>query len=144
MTTINTALTFDSNDKARLKLYVIELLEKTNWKTVSLAFPGVSRASAFRWKKRYLKSGKKLTSLLPISTKSHKTREMYIPSTILGFIKELRIKYSRLSKYKIKVFLLEILNTINYPIHTIQTDNGSEFKGYFDKAIEDLKETRHL
>ena len=36
------------------------------------------------------------------------------------------------------------MNSINYQIHTIQTNNGSEFKGYFDKAIEELENTRHV
>ena len=248
MTTINTALLFDSNDKAKLKLHVIELLEKTNWKTVKLAFPGISRATAFRWRKRYYDSGKRLSSLLPISTKPHKTRKMHVPSQILGFIKEIRTKYPKLSKYKIKIFLdifceennlkkysaswigkvinkysfffnkrylvrrkhrkrkvsrvkycpkqrdiklgylqvdgikvffenknyyflaavelksrqsfakrvsslssknakaflLEITNQINYQLHTIQTDNGSEFKGYFDQAIKEMNSTKHL
>jgi len=29
-------------------------------------------------------------------------------------------------------------------MHTIQTDNGSEFKGYFDKAIEGMKDINHV
>jgi len=248
MTTINTALLFDSNDKAQLKLRVIEVFEKSGLEATKIAFPGVSRRTIYRWRKRYLESGKRLTSLLPISTRPHKTRGMYVPAKVLGFIKELRIKYPRLSKYKIKVFLdifcdennlkkysvswigkvisrysfffnkrypvrrkyrkrkvtrvkycpkqkniklgylqvdgikvffenknyyflaavelksrqsfasrvkslssnnakaflLNILNQIDYPIHTIQTDNGSEFKGFFDKAIENMKETKHL
>lgn len=248
MTTINTALAFDSNNKAKLKLHVLKLLNESGWKAVSLAFPGVSRATVYRWRKRYLKSEKKLSSLLPLSTKPHRTREMVVPEKILGFIKELRIKYPKLSKYKIKPFLdiycqennlplysvswigkvitrysfffnqrkivrrkrsykqvnrvkscpkqkdikfgylqldgikivflsktyyflscielksrhswakrvktlssknakdfLEsILKEIDYPIHTIQTDNGSEFKGYFDKVIEEMTQTQHV
>jgi hypothetical protein len=249
MTTIDTALSFDSNDKAKLQLHVIQLLERTNWKTVRLAFPGVSRASAFRWKKEFIESERKLSSLIPQSTRPKKVRDMVVPYQILGFIKELRKKYPRLSKYKIKPFLdifceennlkkysvswigkvilryqfffntrkcvrrkrrnqkqitrvkycpnqkdidlgyvqldgikvyfegknyyflscielksrqswakrvkslssgnakkflEEILHSIDYPIHTIQTDNGSEFKGYFDQAIEELENTRHV
>ena len=249
MTTINTALSFDSNDKAKLKLHVIELLEKTNWETVSLAFPGVSRASAFRWKKEFIESRRKLSSLIPQSTRPKKVREMVAPYQLLGFIKQLRKKYPRISKHKIKpfldifceennlpqysvswigkvitrykfffntrkevrrkrrnqkqvtrvkycpkqqeielgylqldgikvyfdgkyyyflsgielksrqswakrvgslsstnakIFLEEILESVNYQIHTIQTDNGSEFKGYFDQAIEELKNTNHV
>ena len=105
MTTINTALLFDSNDKAQLKLHVITLLEKTDWKTVNLAFPGVSRASAFRWRKQYLDSGKKLSSLIPKSTKPHRVRQMIIPIETMSFIKALRKQYPKLSKYKIKPFL---------------------------------------
>jgi len=105
MTTIDTALAFDSNDKARLKLHVIKVLEKKGWETVKIAFPGVSRASAFRWRRRYLESGKKLSSLIPLSTKPKKVRQMMTPVKIMGFVKELRKKYPRLSKYKIKPFL---------------------------------------
>lgn len=249
MTTTNTALRFDSSDSAKLKLHVITLLEKTNWKTVSLAFPGVSRASAFRWKKEFIKSGKKLSSLIPLSTRPKKVREMVVPYQIFGFIKQLRKKYPRISKYKIKPFLdifceennlreysvswigkvinryqfffntrkcvrrkrrnskqitrvkycpkqkdidlgylqldgikvyfegknyyflsaielksrqswakrvaslssknakeflEEILASVDYQIHTIQTDNGSEFKGYFDQAIEELQNIQHV
>ena len=98
MTTPNTALRFGFNDSSKLKLHVIELLEKTNWETVKLAFPGVSRASAFRWKKRYIESGKRLSSLLPISTKPKRVREMVVPYQILGFIKEIRKKYPKTFK----------------------------------------------
>jgi len=249
MHTIDTALSFDSNDKAKLKLLVIELLEKSGWSTVNTVFPGVSRATAYRWRARYIKSDRKLLSLIPQSTRPHTTRDIVVPSQVLGFIKELRKKYPRLSKYKIKlfldiyceennlpahsvswigkvinryslffntrkparrkrrktkkvtrvkycprqkdiilgylqldgikvvfesrtyyflstielksrqswarrvktlsstnakIFLENILNQVNYLVHTIQTDNGSEFKGYFDKAIEELKETKHV
>lgn len=248
MTNINTALGFDSNDKAKLKLRVIEVFEKSGLEATQLAFPGISRRTIYRWRKRYLESGKRLTSLLPKSTKPHKLREMYVHPKTLGFIKELRKKYPRLSKYKIKVFLdifceennlkncsiswigkvinrysfffnkryparrkirkqkvtrvkycpkqkdlklgylqidgikvffenknyyflaaielksrqsfakrvktlssatakefLEkILNQVEYQIHTVQTDNGSEFKGFFDKALEEINETKHL
>jgi len=249
MTTINTALGFDSNDKAKFKLRVIELFETSGLKVTQLAFPGISKRTIYRWRKRFIESGKKLRSLLPLSTKPKKVREMVVPYQILGFIKEIRKKYPRLSKYKIRVFLdsyceenhlrkyssswigkvinrykfffnirkevrrkrrsteqvtrvkhcpkqkdielgylqldgikvyfegknyyflscielksrqswakrvgsisslnaklflEEILSSVNYPIHTIQTDNGSEFKGYFDKAIEELKNTQHV
>ena len=124
MTTINTALCFDSNDKAKLKLHVIELLDKKGWEVVRIAFPGVSRASAFRWKKRYMESGKRLTSLLPDSTRPKRV--------------------GSLSSLNAKVFLEEIIQEIPYKMHTIQTDNGSEFKGYFDKAIEGMKDINHV
>lgn len=248
MTNINTALGFDSNDKAKLKLRVIKVFETSGLEATRLAFPGISTRTIYRWREKYIDSGKRLKSLIPKSTRPHKTREMYVPSRILGFIKELRIKYPRLSKYKIKVFLdifceennlkkysaswigkvinrysfffnkrypvrrkrrrqrltrvkycpkqkevslgylqvdgikiffenknyyflaavelksrqsfskrvktlssthakefLEkILLSVDYQIHTIQTDNGSEFKGYFDKAIEELQSTKHI
>ncbi len=248
MTTINTALCFDSNNKAKLKLRVIELFEQSGWAAVVIVFPGISRRSVYRWRKRYLAADKRLTSLIPQSTRPHHTREMRIPAKVLKFIKQLRLKYPRLSKYKIKpfldlfcednqlpqysaswigkvinrhsfffktrhpvrrkrrtqkvnrvkycprqkeirlgylqldgikvvfagqtynficaielksrqawarrvkslssqqaqLFLQTILDQVNYPIHTIQTDNGSEFKGKFDQAIQQLQATAHL
>lgn len=49
-----------------------------------------------------------------------------------------------ISSQNARDFLGEVLSEVEYPIHTIQTDNGSEFKGYFDKAIEGLKHTKHV
>jgi hypothetical protein len=249
MTTINTALGFDSNNKAKLKLRVIEVFEKSGMEATQLAFPGISKRTIYRWRKKFIESERKLHSLIPLSTKPKRVREMVVPHQILGFIKELRKKYPRLSKYKIKPFLDEfckendletysvswigkvisryqfffntrksvrrkrrntqqvtrvkrcpkqkdielgylqldgikvyfegrnyyflscvelksrqswakrvksfasihakdfldeILNSVEYHIHTIQTDNGSEFKRYFDQAIEDLEETEHV
>lgn len=249
MHTIDTALSFDSSDKAKLKLRVIEVFEKSGLEATQLAFPGISRRTIYRWRKKFFESERRLSSLLPLSTKPKKVREMVVPYQILGFIKKLRKKYPRISKYKIKPFLdifceennlrkysvswigkvitryqfffntrkcvrrkrrntkqvtrvkycpkqkdidlgylqldgikvyfenryyyflscielksrqswakrvgtlsssnakqflKEILDQIEYPIHTIQTDNGSEFKGYFDQAIEELENTNHV
>jgi transposase len=249
MTNINTALGFDSNDKAKIKLRAIELFESSGLEATQLAFPGISRRTIYRWRKKYFESGKKLKSLLPISTKPKSVREMVVPYQVLGFIKQLRKKYPRISKYKIKSFLdifceennlskysvswigkvinrykfffnkrypvrrkrrstrqfnrvkycpkqkdinlgylqldgikiffdgysyyflsaielksrqswakrvkslsglsakeflEEILDEVGYQIHTIQTDNGSEFKGLFDQVIEGLENTNHV
>lgn len=105
MHTINTALSFDCNDKAQLKLHVLKVLAEKGWDTVRIAFPGVSRASAFRWRKHYLASGKKLTSLIPQSTRPKRTRQMVVPAAVLGVLKQWRQQYPHLSKYKLKVFL---------------------------------------
>lgn len=249
MTTINTALGFDSNDKAKLRLRVIEVFEKSGPEAARAAFPGISRRTMYRWRKKFFSSQRKLSSLIPASTKPRRVREMVVPYQILGFIKKLRQDYPRISKYKIKPFLdiycednnlskysvswigkvinryqfffntrrcvrrkrrnkqqvtrvkycprqkdirlgylqldgikvyfegstyyflscielksrqswakrvhtlsstnakrflEEITNSVGYSIHTIQTDNGSEFKGYFDQAIKELDNTNHV
>lgn len=54
----------------------------------------------------------------------------------------LKLVPSLKSKYAAE-FLKEIIITSWYRIHTIHTDNGSEFKAYFDAAVEDAKLT-HL
>jgi hypothetical protein len=244
MHTVDTALVLDSNPKVVFRLRCIHLLEKCGWKAVNTAFPGVSRASVYRWKKIYDQSGRNLKSLIPKSTRPHNLRGMVVPKGIFGFIKEIRKKYPHLSKYKIKpfldvwceeqgikkysvswigkvisknsfffdtrkqvrkrrrkprsgyrirhcpsperiklgylqldgitihwngkkhtflsalevktrtawvkrvptlsslqarIFLEEILKNIYYQVHTIHTDNGSEFKAVFDQAVEELK-----
>ena len=133
MTNINTALGFDSNDKAKIKLRVIEVFERSGLEATRLAFPGISRRTIYRWRKRYLESDKRLTSLLPISTKPHQTREMYIPPKILGFIKELRKKYPRMSKYKIKVFFDKVLEEINETKHLWSYPRSPKTNGYVER-----------
>lgn len=52
-----------------------------------------------------------------------------------GFAKRVE-SYSSLQA---KVFLEEIQQKTLYPIHTVQTDNGSEFAGHFQEAIITLR-----
>src|SRR3990167_8454371 len=42
-----------------------------------------------------------------------------------------------LSSKHAALFLKEIIKTSWYPIHTIQTDNGSEFKLFFEQAVQE-------
>lgn len=244
MKSVNNALGFAQSDIAQFRLRCINLLESQGYAGVKLAFPEVGRRTVFRWREQYLKSGKKLTSLLPKTTRPHRVRQMTIPVEILSFLKVMREQYPKLSKYKLKIFLdvfcaerglplyssswigkvirrnafffktkkpvkkarkapsqklriwrcpkqedislgylqadgikvmwmgqtlyflcavelvsrqafvkrvsclsstqariflEEILSRVTYRIHTIQTDNGSEFAGYFQKALEELK-----
>lgn len=248
MKSINNALGFASSDVAQFRFRCLTILESQGYAGVKLAFPQVSRRSVFRWQAEYLKSGKKLMSLLPKTTRPHTVRQMVIPPDILSFLKATREQHPRLSKYKLKIFLdafcqerglrlhsdswigkvikrkafffktrrpvkktrktptqklriwrcpkqedislgylqadgikvcwsgrtlyflcavelvsrqafakrvpslsskeakiflNEILVRVTYPVHTIQTDNGSEFAGYFQQALEELKLT-HL
>lgn len=50
-------------------------------------------------------------------------------------------RVSSLSSLKAKIFLERIMREVSYQIHTIQTDNGSEFAKYFDAALEELSIT---
>lgn len=105
MKTIDTALNFDASDVARFRLQCINLFTKHGWRALITAYPNVSKRSLYRWKRGYLDSGKRLTFLIPKSTRPHNIRQMQVPSEVLGFIKALREQYPRLSKYKIKPFL---------------------------------------
>ncbi|GEM_PF-643448 len=43
-----------------------------------------------------------------------------------------------ISSYHARTFLQDILRALSYSLHTIHTDNGSEFHAVFDQAIADL------
>jgi len=47
-----------------------------------------------------------------------------------------------ISSKQTKLFLEEILEQIDYQIHTIHTDNGSEFHALFNQAVQDLQITK--
>jgi len=49
---INTALGFDSNDKVKFKLRVIEVFERSGLEVTQLAFPGISRRTIYRLEKK--------------------------------------------------------------------------------------------
>ena len=248
MTTYQTVLGFDTNDKAKFRFHVLQVFYEGGFKSVKLAFPKLKRATLYRWKKKYEASGKRLNSLLPGSTKPHHTRVQTVPVSIISLIRKLRQDYPRMGKAKVKrfvdqfclsqgletisvssigrtikrfnlfyagknkgrrvrmdsskkqrvklcpkvedtksgyiqldgvkfyylgqyyyfliavdivskqawvklvpslksnhsrEFLKEIITTCWYKVHTIHTDNGSEFKAYFDEAVTEAKLT-HL
>lgn len=105
MKTVEQALGFDASETARFRLRCIKLYEQQGMTTVKLAFPQVSRRSVYRWKERYHRSGRQLSSLRPQSTRPQQTRKMVIPGEILSFLQALRSQHPHLSKYKLKVFL---------------------------------------
>lgn len=247
MKTVDNCLKFQASNTAQFRYRCLLIYETQGLVGVQLAFPGVSARSLSRWRSNYLKSGKKLNSLQPKSTRPNQCRQMIVPIKILSFLKAIRQQHPNLSKYKLKVFLdefclqedlntfsvswigkvikrnsfffanretirrkqtmrnksrilycpkadkvnlgylqvdgvkviwesqtlyffcaleivsrqafakrvihpsslqaklflLEIKTKIDYPIHTIQTDNGSEFEKYFDQALKEL-DINHL
>lgn len=118
MKSVNNSLAFGSSDIAQFRLRCIKILEDQGYAGINLAFPGVSRRSVFRWRERYLSSEKKLTSLIPRSTRPLGVRQMVIPSSILGFIKKIREEHPKLSKYKIKIFLDDFCVQNNLPCYS--------------------------
>lgn len=241
MTTLNTVLGFDTSETAQFRFHVLGVFYESGWKGVKLSFPKLARATLYRWKKAYEDSGKKLNSLIPKSTRPKNTRVMIVNSVVFALVKDLRQKYPRMGKAKIKlfvdafcqkegidtissakigriirrnnlfyagkhqgrrvrdktkknrvklcpraqdtkpgyiqldgikfyylekyyyfltavdivikqawvrlvpslkskhaaIFLKEILQTAYYPVHTLQTDNGSEFELYFEQAVKE-------
>lgn len=119
MHTLTTAMGFGESDKAQFKLHCIEFYQHHGWRAFTDAFPHISRATLFRWRKAFLDSGKRLNSLVPQSTKPHATRSMHVPAEILGFIKALRQQYPHLSKYKLKPFVDEFCQAHHLPLYSV-------------------------
>lgn len=119
MQTVDKALAFESSDIAQFRLCCIQLLESHGWEAVSQAFPNISRRSVYRWRSTYHDSNKRLSSLIPQSTRPHTVREMQIPGKVLGFLKATRKKYPKLSKYKLKPFLDEFCDQHNLPHYSV-------------------------
>lgn len=105
MKRLSSALGFSESEISKLRFRCIELLENHGFAAVHTAYPSVSRASVYRWEKSFDKAGRKLSSLLPHSTRPHCVRQMTIPVPILSFLREVRIQYPRMSKYKLKCLL---------------------------------------
>jgi len=111
MKTVNNSLAFGNSDVAQFRIRCIMILEKQGYAGVRLAFPKVSERSVSRWRTNFNRSGRKLASLIPKSTKPHVCRQMVIPTGIFSFIKAVREQYPHLSKYKVKIFLDEFCET---------------------------------
>ncbi len=119
MKRLSGALGFSESEISRLRLRCIELLEKHRFAAVRTAYPSVSRTSVYRWKKKFDQSGRKLSSLLPRSTRPRKVRQMTIPVQILSFLREVRIQYPRMSKYKLKCLLDIFCEERNLPKYSV-------------------------
>lgn len=95
---------FDKNEIAKYRLKIIEHYRKFGLSSTLSAFP-VKRSTFFLWKLKLQKSGGKLFSLIPLSTRPKQIRQMIVHSLILAEIEKLRRKHYRLGKEKIKPLL---------------------------------------
>lgn len=91
---------FSSSDTAKFRQGVIEFHKKYGTQATKDAF-GVSKATIYRWRGKYLKEKKESTSLIPISRKPKRVREMQTDYRIVSFIKTLREEHPRIGKEKI-------------------------------------------
>ena len=105
MNSLKTILGFDTSDKAKTRLHILEVFYKTGWKGVSTAFPNLKRATIYRWKKEFEGNRKKLNSLVPKTTRPHHTRTMQTDERVIALIKQLRKDYPRLGKCKLHPFV---------------------------------------
>ena len=102
---------FESNDIAQFRFTVLKHCYEFGWKAAVSAFK-VPKSTLFDWKKAYEKSGKKLNSLVPISTRPKRTRPMVTDPRMVEFIRSIREEYGRVSKYKLRIFLDEYARSL--------------------------------
>lgn len=91
---------------ASQRLKAIALLEDHGWRAVRTAY-GVSRSTVYLWRKGWKDSRYQASALIPESTRPQRTRRMETDPRVVGFITDLRKRYPRIGKAKIKPLLDE-------------------------------------
>ena len=104
MKTLENSIGFEKSDPAKFRLHVLEHYYRHGWKSTLDAFK-ISRGTLYNWKKEFEKSGKKLSSLIPKSTRPHNYRQTQVDYRLIEMIKAMRKKHHNLSKYKLKPFI---------------------------------------
>lgn len=145
MKTLENILGFDSSEAAKFRFHCLRVFYESGWEGVKLAFPDLSRSTLYRWKKTYETSGKRLNSLVPLSTKPHHLRIPKEHPALVKLVRELREKYPRLGKKKIEPFvkaLVRELNLENIPSSSASIGRLIKRKNYFFAGKARTKRTK--
>lgn len=116
MKLISNSLTFSVSDAAKFRLHVLDHYYKHGIKSACHAF-NIPRSTIYGWRKVFEKSKKKISSLIPKSTRPINLRQMTTNPKLIEFIKAMREEYGSLSKYKIKPFLDEYAKELDLPLY---------------------------
>ncbi len=136
---------FEESDVAKFRLRVLDHYYQYGWKAARDAF-GVKKSTLYDWKGVFERSGKKLVSLVPQSTRPGRTRVMVTDPRLVEFIKAMRQDYGRVSKYKLKPFLDEYAKSLGIPSYGLDKI-GKIIKRhhyFFDPPPRRKKRTRPL
>ncbi len=95
---------FSNSEVAHQRMKIIKFYERYGEKATKDAF-GADRRVISRWRKRIKDNGGSLSALIPHSTRPHRVRCSKVSQKVINFIKELRQKYPRIGKEKIKPLL---------------------------------------
>lgn len=106
MKMLHNSLTFSLSDAAKFRLHVLDHYYQHGIKSTTHAF-NIPRTTIYGWKKVFENSNRKVSSLVPKSTRPVNTRTMNLDPRLLEFIKSMREEYGRLGKLKLKPFLDE-------------------------------------
>jgi transposase InsO family protein len=99
------------SDPVRFRLHTLDHCYKYGYKAACDAF-SIPKSTLYDWKKVFEASGKKPISLVPKSTRPHRTRVMTTDSRLVEFIKVMRRKYGNVGSNIIKPFLDEYAKDI--------------------------------
>lgn len=108
----NNSFSFDLSDTAKYRYHILCFYYQYGYQATCKAF-SIGKSTLYDWKKAYEDSSKKLSSLIPRSTRPKTTRRMHTHPLIVEFIKTIRLEYGAISKYKIKIFLDEYCKKFN-------------------------------
>ena len=95
---------FEGSEVAQQRMKIIKFYERYGESATKEAF-GADRKLISRWRKRLRENGGRLESLIPHSTRPHRVRRSEVGFEIINFIKDMREKYPRIGKEKIKPLL---------------------------------------
>lgn len=104
MKTWENALSFDRSDIAKYRLYVLKFWEVHGRLATEHAF-GVKTSTLYLWRAKLATSEGRIISLVPHSTRPHKTRSMVADSRLVEFIKAIRDEYGNVGKVAIHPLL---------------------------------------
>lgn len=145
MNTLSTILGFDSSEQAKFRFHVLKVFYEGGWNTVKLAFPNIKRPTLYRWKKAYEDSGKRLNSLVPVSTKPHNFRQPREHLAVNKLIKQLREAHPRMGKMKVEGFVKALtteLDLTNIPDSSATIGRLIKRKNYFFAGKDKVKGKR--
>lgn len=113
MKTVPNTLKFEVSEPARFRLTVVEHAETFGWQSACHAYH-ISRATVFRWRKRM---DGRLISLIPTSTKPHRTRRMVVDDRLLTFLRAIRDTYGNIGKEKLVPLLTAYAVSLGIPAY---------------------------
>jgi transposase InsO family protein len=93
-------------DKAKRRIKILDFFEKYGLKATEEAF-GLKKSSIYRWRKLLGDNGGRVEVLCDRSRAPRRSRKAEYDDRVVKFIREVREKYPRMGKTKIKVFLDE-------------------------------------
>jgi transposase InsO family protein len=144
MKTLTNAFSFDLSDVAKYRHHVLMFFYSNGRRATLKAF-NLKQSTLYYWKKLYEQSGRKLSSLIPMSTRPHQTRTMTTDLRLELFLKTMRQEYGNLSKYKLKPFLDEFAKSLGLAsystgkIQKIINRRGYYFEGKLTKRKSRIK-----